>query len=220
MSTTHSFLKKLFRKVDYLGGNVIYSLVLYLYLKPAYLFAGIKVVTHFLQGCASQRATKQILKSFGAKIGDRKVRLGPYLYIHNADLKDDFSNLIVGEDVYIGPYVVLDLSDTLVFENHTALGMYCQIFTHSTFTGTYGLLYASQTGSVVFEEFSGANPGAIVLAGVRIGKHSYITPGSVVTKDVPPCVIVRGNPAEKIAALPENVMRSYEHIYRGKVFES
>ena len=37
--------------------------------------------------------------------------------------------------------------------------------------------------------------GAIILPGVVIGDDAVIGAGSVVTKDVPPGVTVRGNPA-------------------------
>lgn len=40
--------------------------------------------------------------------------------------------------------------------------------------------------------------GAIILSGVNIGEGSIIASGSIVTKDVPPYVIVGGNPAKKI----------------------
>ncbi|MCB0517159.1 MAG: acyltransferase [Bacteroidetes bacterium] len=40
----------------------------------------------------------------------------------------------------------------------------------------------------------GAN--AVITAGVRIGKHSVIAAGSVVTKDIPPFSIAGGNPAK------------------------
>jgi teichuronic acid biosynthesis glycosyltransferase TuaH len=44
------------------------------------------------------------------------------------------------------------------------------------------------------EVWIGAN--AVVVAGVRIGKHSVIAAGSIVTKNVPPYSIVGGNPAK------------------------
>ncbi|MEI7499390.1 MAG: glycosyltransferase [Bacteroidota bacterium] len=44
------------------------------------------------------------------------------------------------------------------------------------------------------EVWIGAN--AVIVAGVRIGKHSVIAAGSIVTKSVPPYSIVGGNPAK------------------------
>lgn len=43
------------------------------------------------------------------------------------------------------------------------------------------------------EAWIGAN--AVLVAGVRIGKHSVVAAGSVVTKDVPDYAVVAGNPA-------------------------
>ena len=42
----------------------------------------------------------------------------------------------------------------------------------------------------------GAN--AVITAGVRVGKHSIVAAGSIVTKDVPPYSVVAGNPARVI----------------------
>ena len=41
--------------------------------------------------------------------------------------------------------------------------------------------------------------GAVILSGVSIGEGSIVASGSVVTKDVPPYVVVGGTPARKIA---------------------
>ncbi len=44
--------------------------------------------------------------------------------------------------------------------------------------------------------------GAAILPGVRVGENSVIAYGSVVTSDVPPCVLVAGNPAKVVRTLP------------------
>ena len=43
--------------------------------------------------------------------------------------------------------------------------------------------------------------GAIVLPRVTVGRNSIIAAGAVVTKDVPPYVVVAGNPAKIIREL-------------------
>ncbi len=46
------------------------------------------------------------------------------------------------------------------------------------------------------EVWIGSN--AVIVAGVRVGKHAVVAAGSVVTKNVPPYSIVAGNPARLI----------------------
>jgi len=48
--------------------------------------------------------------------------------------------------------------------------------------------------------------GAIILPGVRIGSYAVVGAGSVVTKHVPECAIVAGNPAKiiKFRQIPED----------------
>jgi UDP-2-acetamido-3-amino-2,3-dideoxy-glucuronate N-acetyltransferase len=44
--------------------------------------------------------------------------------------------------------------------------------------------------------------GATILCGITIGERAIVGAGSVVTKDVPPGVIVAGNPARVLRSLP------------------
>ena len=56
---------------------------------------------------------------------------------------------------------------------------------------------------------------AIVGKGVSIGKNSIVAAGSVVVKDVPPNVVVGGNPARIIKELDPNI----EGMTRTRLFE-
>ncbi len=54
------------------------------------------------------------------------------------------------------------------------------------------------TKEIVIEDEAWLAANSVVVAGVRIGKHSVVAAGSVVTRDVPPYSIVAGNPAKII----------------------
>jgi acetyltransferase-like isoleucine patch superfamily enzyme len=52
-----------------------------------------------------------------------------------------------------------------------------------------------KTAPVVLESDVLVGAGSIILKGVKIGKHSVVGAGSVVTRNVPASVLVAGNPA-------------------------
>ncbi|MCX6217311.1 acyltransferase [Spirosoma sp.] len=54
------------------------------------------------------------------------------------------------------------------------------------------------TQPIIVEDECWIGANSVITAGVKIGKHSVVAGGSVVTKDVPPYCIVAGNPARII----------------------
>lgn len=67
--------------------------------------------------------------------------------------------------------------------------------------------------STVIDDFASIGANATILPGIKIGKHAVIGAGSVVTKDVPPGMVVAGNPASE---LKSKTFKNYLHkiIYR------
>jgi sugar O-acyltransferase (sialic acid O-acetyltransferase NeuD family) len=55
---------------------------------------------------------------------------------------------------------------------------------------------ATLCGAVIVEDEAFVGAGAVVLPRLRIGRGAVVGAGSVVTKDVPPGLVVRGNPAK------------------------
>ena len=51
---------------------------------------------------------------------------------------------------------------------------------------------------VVIEDFAWIGERAMILKGVRVGSHSIIGAGSIVTKDVPPFCVAVGSPAKVV----------------------
>jgi acetyltransferase-like isoleucine patch superfamily enzyme len=104
----------------------------------------------------------------------------------------------IGNNVFIGRKAKIDTT----YPNSVVVGDGCfitfgaiilahdhSVYRHTPFTKDDG------KGKVILEKnvFVGAH--AIILRNVRIGENAIIAAGAVVTKDVPPNVIVAGNPA-------------------------
>lgn len=59
-------------------------------------------------------------------------------------------------------------------------------------------LQPCSVAEIVIEDDCWIGANSVITAGVKIGKHSVVAGGSVVTKDVPPYTVVAGNPARPI----------------------
>ena len=64
--------------------------------------------------------------------------------------------------------------------------------------------HAALCGGVTVSEGAHVGTGAIIIPGKKIGAHSIVGAGAVVLKDVPPNVVVAGNPARMIKSLAGN----------------
>ena len=57
------------------------------------------------------------------------------------------------------------------------------------------------------------------MPGVQIGEYAIVGAGSVVTKDVPPRMIVVGNPARPLATVEEYWQNTLEHARETVFYE-
>ena len=58
-----------------------------------------------------------------------------------------------------------------------------------------------QLGETTLRRGASIGAGAVILLGVTVGERAMVGAGAVVTKDVPPDVVVVGNPARMIRSL-------------------
>jgi len=58
-----------------------------------------------------------------------------------------------------------------------------------------------RTAPVVIKDNVWIGMGAVILKGVTIGENSVVAAGAIVTRDVPPNVVVAGNPAQIVKEL-------------------
>ncbi len=67
--------------------------------------------------------------------------------------------------------------------------------------------YPGRCAPIVLERGAWVGDSAIICKGVRIGENSIVGAGSVVRKDVPPNVVVAGNPAKIVKRLDPKKVR-------------
>jgi maltose O-acetyltransferase len=115
----------------------------------------------------------------GVKIG-RKVQLGPHVFIDEA----------FPEYVYIGDNVAL------------APGVW--LISHSKVPYAFRNDLESFVEPLIIEDDVWIAARSTVLPGVKIGKGSIITAGSLVISDVPPNTMFGGVPARPIKQLNQN----------------
>ena len=138
---------------------------------------------------------REILAELVGDLGEG-VEIRPPLYV-------DY-----GRYVTIGDGTFVNFGLTALDVAPITIGRHCQIATHVQLLTAWhpldptarrdGLEAASP---IVIEDNVWLGGGVIVLPGVTIGENSVVGAGSVVTKDVPPHVVVVGNPARVIKHL-------------------
>lgn len=119
---------------------------------------------------------------------------------------EDFSTVNNGMgDVIIGNHVRVGMSNVLI--GPVTIGNYVIMAQNVVMSGlnhSYQdieiptCLQKCTTSEIIIEDEVWIGANSVITAGVRIGKHSVVAGGSVVTKDVPPYSIVAGNPARVI----------------------
>ena len=85
----------------------------------------------------------------------------------------------------------------------------CVVTTNDNFMGRTEKRHALRKGPTI-RRGARVGGGAILCPAVEIGEEAFVGAGAVVTKDVPPRVIVVGNPARVLREVPEEELLSPE----------
>jgi maltose O-acetyltransferase len=140
---------------------------------------------------AEQEARRRILSELFGR-GGETVRMQPPFYC------DYGSNIELGERVFFNfNCVVLDVCPVRIGD-YTLFGPAVQIYTpmhpfNAELRRQQEFGKPVEIGSDVW-----VGGGALILPGVRIGSRAVIGAGSVVTRDIPDCVLAAGNPCRVI----------------------
>jgi acetyltransferase-like isoleucine patch superfamily enzyme len=103
----------------------------------------------------------------------------------------------IGNHVWIGPQAYFDARD-LVLEDYVGWGPGAKVLgsAHTGLPIDRPIIETDlEIRPVRVQEWADIGTGAVLLAGVTIGKGSIVGAGAVVTRDVPPFAIVAGVPA-------------------------
>ena len=137
---------------------------------------------------------------FGVKIGSGST-------IHMLARIYDPRFLSIGKDTIIGERATLDgrrqLPNSrggLTIGDHVDIASEVMIWTSEHDLRSPG--FSAIEEPVTIEDYVFIGPRAIILPGVKIGRGAVVAAGAVVTKDVPPGVIVGGVPAKEIGKRP------------------
>ncbi len=131
----------------------------------------------------------------------RGVRIGRNVYIvQNAFLEEARPWLITIEDsVRVGPGVL--------------------ILTHDAACCHHVLDLPNMYAPVVLKKNSTIGAGAMILPGVTVGENAVVAAGALVSKDVPPGMVVAGVPAKPLRPVAEMCAQRAEKAKEYREFE-
>ncbi len=109
----------------------------------------------------------------------------------------------IGNGCHFCPYVQIDMIYPQLVEigDYVTIGSNVMIFAHMNPTANLFLKkgeYSRKVEKVVIKSGAVITPGSIIMAGITVGENSIVSPGSVVTQDVPDYSVVVGNPARVV----------------------
>ena len=75
-------------------------------------------------------------------------------------------------------------------------------------------------GKVIIKDWVYIGSGAQIMPGVTIGEGAMVAAGSIVTKSVPPGVVVAGNPARVLCSVEDYIERNQKYNLNSKGMDS
>ena len=135
-----------------------------------------------------------ILRHFGAKIG-KAVRIQAPFMIHNADQAVPiYSNLIIGDDCYVGRDCIFDLMGKINIGNEVTISHRAVLNTHTN-AGKSPVAHNTlkkSIGNIKINDGAYLGSNVTILESVVIGRNTIIGARSLVNKGIPDDVTAFG----------------------------
>ena len=159
----------------------------------------------FLYNFPSKRFRNKCLRKMGMKM-DNDVRL--YAGFHIREPK----GIIIEKGVSIGPKVLLDGRRGLTIKESAVIGYGAIIW---TLNHDYNdISFCGKGAPVTIGKYAWVCSNSIILPGITIGEGAVVASGAVVTRDVPPYIVVGGIPARVIGKREE---KNYNYGYSSEL---
>ena len=154
----------------------------------------------------------KLIKKIKAKIAHKRwCRLHPRVVLCQPYTITHIENLILGENIYIGPEAWFVLRGECRIGNGTIFGPRCKIHTSNhNYEGEmlpYDHIYNVKGVTIGENVWIGAD--VAIMPGVTIGDNTVIGAGSVVTKDIPAGVVAVGNPCRVLRTVGDHDREFY-----------
>lgn len=128
-----------------------------------------------------------------------RVALGPRSHLSKGVVLSPWGgSIVLGENVFVGPYTVIYGHGGVVIGKDTLISMHCRILSSNHSMPPDGTIIRSQPDEALptrIGEDVWLGAGVTVLGGVTIGNGCVVGAGAVVTQDLPPRSISVGVPA-------------------------
>lgn len=149
----------------------------------------------------------RFINLYGCEVGD-ETKIGPFVEIQK--------NARVGKRCKISSHTFI--CEGVVIEDNVFIG-HGVMFTNDIYpraTAADGNLQTEADWRVqptIICKSASIGSGATILCNLSVGENAIVGAGSVVTRDVPPNVIVAGNPARVLRAIEANP--EVQDVHRG-----
>lgn len=155
----------------------------------------------------------------GIEIGDNTIVMhGAVLHVYNfRDMPQ--SGIKIGRDSLIGEYSVIRGQGGVTIGDRVYTSPFTQIIAVNHVFDDPDRPFVEQgitAEGIVIEDDVWLGAGAVITDGVRVGKGAVVAAGAVVTKDVPPHMVVGGVPAKPIKTIDGSVSNPDKIIFHAK----
>jgi maltose O-acetyltransferase len=158
-------------------------------------------LTRALPAFTFSRVRARMLSAVGCHVPPGTAVCG---FVHIVGGRDCAGRFRMGPGCVLGPDVTLCLDAPITLGARVSLGPRAVLYTatHSLGVASRRMALNVLARPIVVEDGAWIGMAAMILPGVRVGRGAVVAAGAVVNEDVPPNVVVAGNPARVTEELP------------------